>query len=436
MGLQIVQIVASGTFGHVCVVRETTTDRLYAAKVLRPTHHHNPKILTRLRDEAKVLARLDHPNIVGLHEIREIEGQPVLLLEWVRGAPLDLVRQRSPHGRMSPPDVLEVVWTTVNALLAAWTSIDPETGASMGVIHRDVKPSNLLLTAEGNLKLVDFGIAKGDFADRETETVSVVLGADGYVAPERLDGAPDSPSGDIFALGCVAYELMSADRIGVSLFREGYEKSVQGHLVRLRPEGFDLRSARALTDLIEAMTSYDPADRPDHLAVRAAVEDLLRGIPWPPDLPALGRDIVVPLLQEQADRRADQHPAYEQLRFLESDVHPESTLESHGDRRLRTFLSRPHWSARSGELRAILLEDPAWTARPWAEVLEGLRDRGPFAWLFGSSHEGLDRERVVFALQMMLRRPDPTLNPQLRWLRRHQDPEIRDLATQLLDGDG
>lgn len=434
MGLQIVQIVASGTFGHVCVVRDTVSDRLFAAKVLRAHHVHNPKILRRIQDEALLLARLDHPHIVGIHDIREIDGQPVLLLEWVRGAPLDVVVASAPDHRLAPPDVLEIVRITVEALHAAYTSLDPESDRPLKVIHRDLKPSNLLMAVDGTIKVVDFGIAKGDFEGKRSETVSVVLGADGYVAPERFDGAEDSPAGDIFALGCVCYELLANDRIGVSLYRKGYEESVQRHLMRLRPPGFDLRATRALVDLIEAMTAYDPAMRPDHQTVGATVTELLRGIPWPPDLARLARKTVLPWLAEQAEQRVDVHPAYEHLRFLEADPAPDAP-ESAGDRRLRAFLSQPHWQSRSETLQEILVEDPGWTAGPWAEALEVLRDRSLLAWIRGPSHEGADRDRVVLALQMMLRRPNAALEPQLRWLRRHQDPEIRDLALQLLDGD-
>ncbi|MEN0061840.1 MAG: serine/threonine-protein kinase [Myxococcota bacterium] len=436
MGLQIVQILASGTFGHVCVVRDAVTDRLFAAKVLRPSHIHNPKIERRIRDEAAMLSRLDHPHIVGIHEIREIEGQPVLLLEWVRGAPLDAVVNQAPDRHLPAPDVIEILRTTVEALQVAYATIDPQTGKAMAVIHRDVKPSNLLMAVDGTVKLVDFGIAKGDFAGKESETVSVVLGADGYVAPERFDGAPDSPAGDIFALGCVAYELLSGDRIGVSLYRKGYEASVQRHLMRLRPPGFDLRATRTLVDLIEGMTAYDPAMRPDYATVSGATLELLRNIPFGPALEQLAQELVVPLLAQQAEQRADQHPAYEQLRFLESDPVPDDAPEPNGDRRLRAFLAQPHWQARSETLQQILLEDPAWTAAPWAEVLDSLKDTRILSWIRGPSHEGTDRDRVVLALQMMARRPDPNLAPRLRWLRRHQDPEIRDLALQLLNGDG
>ncbi|MEO0604561.1 MAG: hypothetical protein AAF211_24210, partial [Myxococcota bacterium] len=174
-------------------------------------------------------------------------------------------------------------------------------------------------------------------------------------------------------------------------------------------------------------------DRPDYRTVASTVRTLFRHIPWPPDLPSLGRSFVEPALAEQAEQRVHEHPAYEDLRFIEGGAQAEATLESTGDRRLRELLAKPHWSERSSELRAILLEDPGWTAQPWAELLDGMRDRGFLSWLMGPSHDGLDRDKVAFALQMVARRPDPELGPRLRWLRRHQDPEIRDLAIRVLD---
>ena len=83
MALEIVQILASGTFGHVAVVRDTQDGRLMAAKVLKREHLENPKIVRRMMDEAALLRRLDHPNIVRVEEVRELEGRPVMLLEWV-----------------------------------------------------------------------------------------------------------------------------------------------------------------------------------------------------------------------------------------------------------------------------------------------------------------------------------------------------------------
>src|SRR5919205_112945 len=98
MALEIVQILAAGTFGHVAVVRDTQSDALMAAKVLKAEHLENVKLVRRLRDESVLLSRLSHPNIVGQHGIREVGGRPVLLLEWVRGAPLDSLLVSLPEG--------------------------------------------------------------------------------------------------------------------------------------------------------------------------------------------------------------------------------------------------------------------------------------------------------------------------------------------------
>ena len=81
----------------------------------------------------------------------------------------------------------------------------------------------------------------------------------------------------------------------------------------------------------------------------------------------------------------------------------------------------------------MLVEDPSWTAAPWVDVLDALRDRSLLAWFFAPSHEGPDRERVVLALQMIARRPDPQVAAQVRWLRRHRDPEIQDLVRDVLE---
>ncbi|MEQ1506487.1 MAG: serine/threonine-protein kinase, partial [Myxococcota bacterium] len=317
MALEIVQILAAGTFGHVAVVIDTATGALYAAKVLKQEHLENVKLVRRVRDEAVLLSRLDHPNIVRSGGIREIAGRPVVLLEWVRGAPLDALLVRHPDG-LPVAEACEIVRISAAALAAAYDSLDPVSRVPMRVIHRDFKPSNVLLSVDGVVKVLDFGIAKGTFAGKLSETITIVLGAHGYLAPERLDGADDAPAGDVYAIGCSLFELLTTRRMKLSLHPQDHVERMQRELMRMRPAATNPRTLHDLTALITAMCAYDPAARPTHGEVIDALSRILVTAGLTPDLPRLARKHVIPHLEHQSLENPRTHPAYPDLAFLQT----------------------------------------------------------------------------------------------------------------------
>jgi serine/threonine protein kinase len=429
MALEIVQIIASGTFGHVAVVRDSGSGRLLAAKVLKDEHLENSKIVHRMRDEAALLARLDHPNIVRYEGLFEVAGRPVILLEWIRGAPLDSLLVQRQQG-LPPAEACQVVRLASDALYAAWHTFDPITGQPMRVIHRDIKPSNLLLSIDGQLKVVDFGIAKGNFFGKQSETVSVVLGAAGYVAPERLDGADDSPAGDVYAMGCVLFELLTARRIQLSLHPGRHVERMERHLMRLRPDGLGPRLLKDLTECVSAMVAYDPAQRPDHAEVVQALSQIMAATTWTPDLYRLATREVAPQLQERTFESPRLHPAYPGLRFLETPTGatPAGAPPRQSDERLRAFLSEDGWHLRLETLRRMLATDPSWTSAPFLEQLDRLVG-GPFwkRW-----RQGRDtRDQLVALLEFLRARPSDEVLERARALSRHRDPEISALAREL-----
>ncbi|HHO54746.1 MAG TPA: serine/threonine protein kinase [Deltaproteobacteria bacterium] len=429
MALEIVQILASGTFGHVAVVRDSSSGRLLAAKVLRDAYIANSRVIRRMRDEATLLARLSHPNIVLLESTREVEGRPLLLLEWIRGAPLNAVLARSPGG-LPAPEAAEVIRLVAGALHAAWSTIDPISRQQMRVIHRDIKPSNLLLSADGVLKIVDFGIAKGDFEGRESETISVVLGAEGYVAPERLDGAPDSPAGDIYALGCVFFELLTSRRLALSLQRRRHEDQLQRGLMLVRPPDAAPKIVRSLVYLLSAMAAYEPRDRPTHAQVIRYLDRLMAEAAWQPRLDQLAHRHVLPHLADLALTRPEQHPAWAELQFLQlptgetPTVAPPRRIDEH----LRRLLAEEGWHHRPEALRHTLAIDPSWTPAPFIEALDRLLETRPWWRRRDWEHDPRIRDPIVVILEFLQTRPNDEVRRHVRRLLRHGDPEVSAMA--------
>ena len=433
MALEIVQILASGTFGHVAVVRDTERGDLLAAKVLKEAHAGNPRLIARLHDEATLLARLDHPHIVGLEELREVAGRPVLLMEWVRGVHLASVLSQQPNG-LDPANVCEVVRIAADALDAAWNTVDPLTQQPIHLIHRDLKPSNIVLSVDGVLKLIDFGIAKGSFSGKESETVSVMLGAHGYLSPERLDGADDEPAGDVFALGCVFFELLTGRKIELSLHPAHHAERMSRHLMHLRPPGVSPQIVHALSELIARMAAYEIDDRPTHPEIVQSVSQLMLVAGWQADLPRVAERDVVPLLQERPHITPHQHTAFPDLAFLEtpSGHTPTRAPVREADTLIREFLTMPGWQRRTSQLKRMLAVDPSWTPAPFLEILDQLRrNRRSRFWPFGQREDREDREQLVVILEVLRARPDGEVRRHAWRLTGHNDPQVSALARQV-----
>ena len=316
MKLELLRIVGSGTFGWVCVVRDQGSGRELAAKVLRKEHVANPKAVSRMRDEARLLACLDHPNIVRVFGMEELSGRPVVLLEYVRGAPLDQLIEAHPGG-LPAPEACELVRQAHQALHAAWGARGPD-GRPLRVIHRDIKPGNLIVSVDGVLKVLDFGIAHGEMAGKESLTVSMVLGAHGYLAPERLDGEDDRIEGDVFAMGHVLFELLCGRFLKLSLQRRQHLARLEEGLRAMHPVGADADTAQRLRALLWRMLAYEPDDRPDHPAVIQQLSAVMARAQWSPNVPAWARARVAPIEADKWVQPVQQHPHYEALRFLES----------------------------------------------------------------------------------------------------------------------
>lgn len=201
--LEVHELIGQGGMGAVFRATQKRMNRLVALKVLPERLGKNPEFAERFAREAQALARLSHPAIVTLHDFGEREGIYYLLMEYVDGVNL---RQAMQASRFSPEQALKVVPSLCDAL---------DYAHQQGVLHRDIKPANILLNAKGEVKLVDFGIAKlggGDRSDLTLTHTGGTLGTPHYMAPEQIEKPRDvDHRADIYSLGVVLYELLTGE---------------------------------------------------------------------------------------------------------------------------------------------------------------------------------------------------------------------------------
>jgi len=430
-----VEIRGTGAYGHVVVARWLSEGcRTVAIKVLRRDHMRQPKIMARTRDEARMLFRLRHPHIVRVEQLVEHGGRPCFVMEWVDGASLCEVLKK--HGPLPAAVAVHLCDQTATALAAAWGTESDE-GAPLRVIHRDIKPGNLLVSLAGELKVVDFGVARGDFADREASTQSTILGTRAYMAPERLRGHPDTAAVDVFGLGVTLFELVTGQVLSVSRRPDLYDTRLEAYTATLRDVDLGGVSAE-LGSVIRQMCALDPDARPEHRQVHQLLRGLLEGTE-PPDMVAWAAEVVVPLVEQLPKEPVADHPDYAELAFLEepwesakqvtqesSTSIPLTRADSAADRRVRRFLATKGWYDRSKELTWLLATESGWTERPFLDVLRDV----PSWWQFW--RRGARRKQVVAALQMLRYRKTPEVLNAARAFARHRDPLVAGAARSIL----
>jgi serine/threonine protein kinase len=198
---EILELLGRGGMGVVYKARQVQLDRIVALKILPPVDALSPDFVARFTREARALARLNHPNIVAVHDFGETNGLYFIVMEYVDGANL---RQLQSQRHFTPADALAIIPKICEALQYAHEE---------GLVHRDIKPENLLIDTKGRVKIADFGLAK--MLRREpldmTLTVSgMALGTMRYMAPEQMD-KPETVDhrADIYSLGVVFYELLT-----------------------------------------------------------------------------------------------------------------------------------------------------------------------------------------------------------------------------------
>jgi serine/threonine-protein kinase len=193
---------AQGGMANVYLARDLLLDRPVAVKVMFPEHARDDAFVQRFRREATAAANLNHPNVVAIYDWGQQHGTYYIVMEYVEGRPLsDIIRSEGP---LHPNRAAEITADVAAALAFAHRN---------GVVHRDVKPGNILITASGQVKVADFGIAQASSAGDATLNLTqagAVMGTATYFSPEQAQGHQVDPRSDLYSLGCVLYEMLTA----------------------------------------------------------------------------------------------------------------------------------------------------------------------------------------------------------------------------------
>jgi serine/threonine-protein kinase len=240
-------LLGRGGMGSVRVATDLRLERSVAVKILRPDLADQPKARRRFETEARAAARLAHPNVVTVFDSGEDAGIPFLVMERLRGRTL---ADEIAEGQLAIRRVEEVAREVLSALAAAHRA---------GIIHRDIKPGNVLLTDDGHAKVSDFGIAKTIDDSDQTQTLELVATL-GYLAPERLAGEAASQRSDLYSVGVLLYEASSGRRPFVEATPPAEMLAIErGH----PPALASLRSPvpDTLVAVIERSMARDPARR-------------------------------------------------------------------------------------------------------------------------------------------------------------------------------
>jgi serine/threonine protein kinase len=294
--LAFIKPLGSGAVGTVYLADMVTGRgfrRQVAVKVLMGGQPGAEQFLTRMRDEARLLGLLNDERILEVSELVRVQRRDAVIMEYVEGVDLgSLVEAGVPVPARALAEIGAMV---AGALHKAHTATHPTSGEPLNVIHRDVKPANIMVTVRGSVKLLDFGVARAHFEARESFTGQLVLGTLNYMAPEYIVTGEVTQAADIYGLGIALYEAASGAVFGQPrIRRERFEEARAEALASIQD------SHGELVPLLERMLCWDPEQRPDGASLERelmAAADELRGS----SLRSWATDTIGPMVASQVD---------------------------------------------------------------------------------------------------------------------------------------
>ncbi|MFE2479131.1 ribosomal protein L7/L12 [Streptomyces sp. NPDC059389] len=249
---RLLDLIAAGGFGEVWRAHDERLNALVAIKRIKIAPHtsatERAELIARAQREARNAAALrNEPNVVAVYDVVTEDGLPWVVMRLVDG--VSLAQHLKQRTRLEPKRATEIALGVLAALRAAHR---------LGIVHRDVKPANIMLAANGQVLLTDFGIAKHR-DDTSLTSTGMVVGTLEYMAPERFGASPDAddPAGDLFSLGATLFEMVE----GISPFRRSSATAIMAAVAFEPPP--PMRNAGALTGLIEQLLAKRPEHRPD-----------------------------------------------------------------------------------------------------------------------------------------------------------------------------
>jgi serine/threonine-protein kinase len=271
---KITSHIGSGGMGDVYQATDTKLGRSVAIKFLPEAFSHDIERLARFQREARVLASLNHSNIAAIYGVEEMDRRHFLVMELVSG---ETLADRIKRGAIPIEEALPIAKQIAEAL---------EEANEKGIIHRDLKPANIIVTPDGKVKVLDFGLAKAFAAERSTNDISdsptlsaapgVIMGTPAYMSPEQARGQTVNQASDIWAFGCVLYEMLT----GRQAFQGEGIPDILAAVMREEPEWSRLPEATpaSIRILLQRCLRKDRRQRlQDATSVRIEIEDVLSG---------------------------------------------------------------------------------------------------------------------------------------------------------------
>ncbi len=266
---KIHSLLGAGGMGEVYLAEDTKLDRKVAIKLLPPESTADEQAKKRLFREARAAAKLDHPNICAVHEVGEEDGRSFIVMQYVEG---ETLAARLSHQPVDLRETLNIATQVADALAAAHVG---------GIIHRDIKPGNIMITRGAQVKVLDFGLARvvheHDPLKTDAETKSLltepgtIVGTAAYMSPEQAAGKTVDARSDIFSFGAVLYEMVTGRRA----FRGDSQVAILAAILNQEPEPLPIKTPQDLARIILRCLRKDPSRRYQTMTdLKIALEDL------------------------------------------------------------------------------------------------------------------------------------------------------------------